>query len=435
MLRALLALCVLAAPLSASANIFDVYGMGARGIGMGGAQAAQANDYTATFYNPAALARSKRITFGGGFTFTSPELTVTRGLAESDFEAVLPQSFSGFHLGWLFPLGGVFENKLATGIVFYVPSINLVRAESLDPQTPQFYMYQNLPDQLVILASLAYEPVEWLSFGVGVQVLADVFGEARFQVDLVNGTFEQYDVRVELIPNAAATAGLHIRPVGGLDIGGTYRQEHGLQFGLPAGIAAGDVIALGLDVGGSVLYTPHQINVGVSWKFDAIDLTVSAEVDYAMWSLAPDPSPSLGIDFGGGLLDAFGLDKALDIGTERPPIELNFRDTVTPRLGLEWTPLEWLAVWSGYYVRPTAAPRASGPFNYLDNDVHAVSLGAAFTFDDPFVSGRPISIQIASQLGILPRRTVVKENRGDPVGDLEHGGFTMSVNVTVNHSF
>lgn len=436
MLRLITALALVALAPAARANIFDVYGMGARGIAMGGAQTSTVDDYSATFYNPAALARVKKIVFGGGFVFTQPQLTIRRASSESDIEAVIPDAFSGFHLGWVFPFGGALEDKLAAGVAFYVPTINLVRAQALDPQTPQFYMYQNLPDQLMILLSLAYEPVEWLSFGLGVQVLADVFGEAAFEVDIVNGTFERSNLTVELLPSAAATAGLHLGPFEGLRLGLAWRQEHALEFGLPAAIAADQTVALGLTVGGTVLYTPHTINLGASYRVESIGLTASVEVDYQLWSRAPDPSPAVGIDVGGGVLEAFGLGSALDIGTDQPPIDLGFRDTLTPRIGLEWEAAEWTRLWAGYFYRPTPAPRSTGPFNYLDNDVHAFSLGAAFTFNDPFTDEtRPISVQLGSSLGWLPRRTIVKENRDDPVGDLEHGGLTLSLNVTVNHSF
>ncbi len=253
---------------------------------------------------------------------------------------------------------------------------------------------------------------------------------------MLNGVFDHSELTVELLPSAAATAGLHFEPLEGLLIGISYRQEHGLRFGLPADITAVDALRLGLDVAGSVLYTPHHINTGVAYTFDEIGLTASVEVGVALWSLAPDPSPSVGIDLGGGLIDAFGLSDALDIGTDLPPIDLSFRDTITPRIGLEWAALDWFTAQLGYYYRPTPAPRATGPFNYLDNDVHGISAGTTFTFIDPFSDERrPIHVQLGASVGILPNRTVIKTSPDDPVGDLQHGGHTLSLNLTVNHSF
>ena len=449
--RTLLALCVCVAA-SAHASIFDIYGFNARALGMGGALTAPVDDWTATFYNPAAITRQKRVTFGAGFMLTVPELSVGRsvpicldapsactalyGATWSDRDTVLPGTFSGVTLGWVIPFGGIFDNHLAFAFAVYLPTVNIVRAEALDPQTPQFYMYQNLPDQLVILASLAYEPLDWLSLGFGIQVLANVYGTASFDLDVVNGTLNRQDINVELRPKAAVTGGMHIEPMHGLRIGVTYRQAIGLEFGLPADIDVGEVAGLQLDVKGRVLYSPHQINTGVSWSFDRPKLTLSAEVDVALWSQAPDPSPRVAVDFKGKLLDAFGLQDAIDVATEAPPVELHFKDTVSPRIGVEWAPAEWVKLRGGYFYRPSPAPRASGPNSYLDNDVHGFAFGAAFIYDDPLgVHRKPVSLEIGNQFGWLPSRTVYKDNVNDPVGDLQHGGFTYSLGVSVNHSY
>jgi len=50
------------------ASAGNFFGVGARAMGMGGAYIAVANDATALFYNPAGLARVKRIEFSGGLT-------------------------------------------------------------------------------------------------------------------------------------------------------------------------------------------------------------------------------------------------------------------------------------------------------------------------------------------------------------------------------
>ena len=79
-MRRLLVLLVLLGSLPAGANIFDIYGFNPRGISLGSAMVSEVDDYTATFYNPAALTRHKHITLGGGFTFSIPRLTVGRSV-------------------------------------------------------------------------------------------------------------------------------------------------------------------------------------------------------------------------------------------------------------------------------------------------------------------------------------------------------------------
>ncbi|MCK4385839.1 MAG: outer membrane protein transport protein [candidate division Zixibacteria bacterium] len=74
---ALLPCCLLFFPVSANSQQLGVvdeatagnfFGVGARALGMGGAHIAVANDATALVYNPAGLARVKRIEFSGGLT-------------------------------------------------------------------------------------------------------------------------------------------------------------------------------------------------------------------------------------------------------------------------------------------------------------------------------------------------------------------------------
>jgi long-subunit fatty acid transport protein len=436
----------------AHANIFDLYGFNARGIGLGGALVSLADDHTGTYYNPAALTQAQKIRFGAGFIMTKPVLHVNRmrpvcldvvSVCESQFgsqystrESVLPQGFSGFTLGWVFPFGGFFENRLAFGFAVYLPSLNIVRAEALDPQTPHFYLYQNLPDQTVILASLAYRPWDWLSIGGGIQVLANVFGEASMDLHVLQGTFEKRDFEMSLIPKVAATAGVWLKPTDGLRIGFSYRQALDLTFGLPAPIGLGDTLALDLDIGGRVLYSPHQFGLGVSYELHNPDVIISAQVDYAMWSLAPDPSPRVAVDLSGTLVDGLGLGRALDISTENTSIRLGFRDTWTPRLGVEWTTTSWLQVRGGYFFRPSPAPAATGMTSYLDNSVHGFSGGVTFMFDDPFqVHPNPVHLALAGQVGWLPNQHVVKESTVGGVGDLEHGGLTYSLAVSITHTY
>src|SRR4030042_2570855 len=50
------------------ASAGNFFGIGARAMGMGGAQIATANDASGLVYNPARLAKVKRIEFSGGMT-------------------------------------------------------------------------------------------------------------------------------------------------------------------------------------------------------------------------------------------------------------------------------------------------------------------------------------------------------------------------------
>ena len=429
---------------AAVANPYDLFGFNPRAISMGGAMVAAARDYTTTYYNPGAMTVGKQMRLGLGVSLTLPELYVDREIPDGEIpdgddvkDSVLPGFAGGVTLGWLYPLGGIFEDKLALGVSLYLPIGRLLRVQGFDRQRPQFYMYQNLQDKLMFLAAVAFEPVEWFSFGGGIQVLADLTGRANLDLDIVDGRFERREFTVDITPTAAPIIGMHFRPVPGLSLGAVWRGSSQLSFALPVRVAEGEAFELELLVAQTVLYSPHQIAVGASYDIDVIDLTVSLDLTVMLWSLAPDPSPRLRVDVAGTLLEALGLQNALDISARTPAVQMGFIDTANTALGVEWhSPLDWFVIRAGYQFRPTPAPRATGATAYLDNDAHVLSLGAGFTFLDPLkVHVHPLTVDLAVQSIVLPRRTVLRSEPGDPIGDLSHGGVLWSMSLAVSHAW
>jgi long-chain fatty acid transport protein len=449
--RLLVALLLVATP--AHASVYDIYGANPRGLSMGQALTAAVTDYTATYYNPAALTVLERMSYGIGFQASFPFLEVERALpfcggsasacaqqygpgGSSRFDSVLPRAFSGFTLGALTPFGGLLDNRVAFGITAYLPANNLIRAEGLDPQRPQFYAYQSLPDKFNILGALAYKPVDWLSLGLGFQVLANLDGDVRLELDVLNHTYERADIVVKVKPKANLTAGLLFMPTDELRVGVAWRGELDLFYRLPVTAELGSPLRLAIDVSETVLYQPHQIAFGISYRLADPDLLLSADLVWSLWSMAPDPSPHVSLDVGGSLIDGLGLGETLDVNTAGRTLELGFVDTLSPRFGLEYTPIRWMTLRGGYLYRPTPAPRQTGATNYLDNDAHGASLGLAFTFSDPLdVHPNPVVLEAGNQLTILSRRTVFKASESDPVGDLSHGGLVYSVGISVSHSY
>lgn len=421
-------------PGTAAASLLDIYGFNPRGTAMGNAQAAVADDYTATFYNPAAMTQRKQINVGAGFIATVPSLHIDRDAHHSDVPNELPPSFAGVNLGALFPLGGLLENRLAIGLALYLPTLNLLRAEGIDAQVPQYYLFQNLPDKYDLLGAAAFEFGPWLSVGAGVQVLAGLDGAVDLHVDLTNRTVAQRAVNVEVSPVAAPTVGLFSRPIAPLRLGASWRGALSLDYRLPTRLVITELVDLNLDIGGTVLYSPHVFNVGAAWTFSAIDLVASAEVSHALWSRAPDPSPRFEIDIEGDLVRGIGLGDRLDVGNGAD-IELGFVDTTTVRLGLEQRPTESLAVRAGYAFRPTPAPVPTEAFNYIDGDAHLLSLGAGVSFRDPLeIRENQLHLDVAWQLTLLNEVRVEKTlGARDPVGDYSAGGRIHSISVSLRH--
>lgn len=435
-----IALVAMLLPSVAAASIFDIYGFNPRGTAMGNAQAAAADDFTATFYNPGALTQRKRVHVGAGFVATFPRLHIDREFASADQRGVdneLPPDFSGFNMGALFPIGGLIGNRVAIGIAMYLPTNNLIRGEGIDPQVPQFYRYQNLPDKYVILAAAAFEFTPWLSAGLGAQVLAGLDGQVSVELDLANRRVGTRSVVVDLGPTAAPTAGVLVQPLGpdgGLRVGASWRSAIQLDYALPSVIIIGDVLNMALDIHGTVLYSPHYINFGASHTFERIGLTASGEVSYALWSRAPDPSPKFGVDVQGDLIDGLGLGENLDVGSGAP-VDLNFRNVAVYKIGFEHRPNETLAMRAGYTFRPTPAPVPEDAFNYVDNTAHILSFGAGVSFRDPLeIRQSKVHLDLVYQATLLTDEDVVKRTDAlDPVGDYTAGGTIHSVGIAFRH--
>lgn len=433
---AALAALMSAAASPAAASVLEIYGFTARGTAMGGAQTAAAEDYSATFYNPGALTVPKKVIVGAGFVGMLPRLSVDRDFItpdQRDVTASLPADAGGFTLGALFPLGGRIDNRVALGVGLYVPTLALIRGEGVDSQRPQFYRYENLPDKYVLLVSGAYEITDWLSIGAGVQILAQLTGAVSIELDAPNSRIEARSIEVELRPTAAPVVGVHLRPTEGLSFGASWRGHVQLDYALPSSIKVEDLIALDLQLGGTVLYHPDIVTLGAAWQINDEWLT-SADLSYAWWSGAPDPSPRLGLDINGSLVDGLGLEDRLDNGSGAP-IDLAFKNVPQVRLGAEHTPTRALKVRGGYSWRPTPAPIPDGAYNYIDGDAHIFSVGLGFTFQDPLeIRQNPVHLDAVYQATWMTNTRVDKvAGARDPVSGYDAGGTIHFLGLTFRH--
>ncbi len=421
-----------------AASVFDVYGFGARGRGMGNAQVAAADDHTATFYNPAGLTRNKRVMVGVGLLLTQPALRIDRRPSaphQAATQATLPDAFAGLHVGAVFPLGGLIDNRVALGVALYLPTLTLLKADAIDAQIPQFYRYQSLPDKFVVLASGAFQITDWLSVGAGVQVLATLDGGIGIDLEFANRRVTQRSVQVDIQPTAAPVAGVLLRPSRTLHIGASFRDALQLEYALPSALRIDQLLTLAIDIRGTVLYTPQVFTLGATYQIEPWHLLTSADVSWARWSQAPDPSPVFTLDVQGTLPEGLGLGERLDVGNGAP-VRLRFRDVPVVRLGLEQQPHPQVHLRGGYTWRPSPAPVPTEAFNYIDTDAHVFALGGSFTFQDPLeVRRNPISIELVYQATVLTDLPVQKTaGPADPVGDYTAGGVVHSVGLGFRHA-
>jgi long-chain fatty acid transport protein len=434
---ALLAL-TLASP--AHAGGYDIFGVTPRDIGMGGAMTASVIGFSALYYNPAALTLDRADSLGLNLALSVPLLEVDREDPTATPATVLPETHANATFGWVKPIGGIFEDRLAFGVSLSLPVERLLRVQGIDPAAPQFYLYQNLQDKLLIHLGAAGDLLPWLSLGAGLQILADLNGQADLELDILAGSFDRRSMGVTLAPTFAPFAGvlIHTPPADGgqLKLGLAFRGSSRLAFDLPVLVSEGEALDLDISVSQTVLWTPHQFALGLAYTLDDPAFTLSLDLAYALWSEAPDPSPRLSVDFDGQLLTAFGLEDALDLSVKNQPLALGFSDTLTARIGAEWSPNGALTLRGGYFFRPTPAPPQTGSTAYLDNDAHVLSLGLGFAFQNP-VRARNAIVELdwSLQATILPRRTVYRSAPDHPGGDLSHAGHLWHTSLGVIHRF
>ncbi len=438
MKRLLCAALLTALPATAHANPWDLFGFNARAISMGGAHTAMTDDFTAVHYNPAGLTVATEASFGFGYMLGRSALKLDFERTNREIAELNPPSMDGVTFGALFPMGGRrFRNRVVAGLAINVPTDSLLNGQALDPATPHWYMYQALPRRIVATLGIGVLPVEWISIGAGVQILAGVQGQLLYELDIVAGRFSQKNVTFDIVPTASPSFGIELRPFPGLRVGAQYRASIQSDVELPVDVQITGVADLYVATAFNVQYTPHQLTFGVSYVLEDLGLLFGADLVYALWSGAPDPSVTSSIDVGGDLVEGTGLDNALDApapGQERA-VDLAFRNTLSARFGAEQT-LGAFSLRGGYAVRPSPAPQQTSGTNYVDATAHIFSLGAGVRFLDPLGAlENPLIIDVGGALHFVPTRRYQKVDRQDPVGDFSAGGAIFVAGLTLRYEF
>ncbi len=439
---------LLLAPATAVASPLSILGGGARGIGMGEAQVAAADDPTATFYNPALLTRRLRVTFGAGFQLVKPNVTIVEQAPFFDDEnqPVFPSDFVQWNLGVIFPLGGKVKNRIVLGLGASLPNGFLVRVKAIDSKSPSFVLYEFSVRKLTLAPCFALLLTDWLSVGAGLQILADFGGTgARVDVDLFARKVDHREALVDLVPRESLVAGVTLGPFEGLTVGASFRQELGLDFSLPAYIVLEDVGVLDLKLRGTTLWTPNEITVGTAYAVPGLGLTLAFDLTWSQWSRAPSPELLVELDSGGPVLDGLGLSDALDLCSDRVvesqdgktlcvPNSPGFVDVVSPKFGVEYRVSEVVTLRGGAWLRPTPVPDQVGKTNYLDATTFHASLGASFTFADPLeIFSQPVTFDAATQAAFLKERIVDKGSDGQP--EYRFGGTLFQLAASLRYQF
>jgi long-chain fatty acid transport protein len=423
------------------ANPLDPFGFGSRGAAMGGALAADARSFDASYYNPAGLARAEGLELGIGY-FRASHYLKTNG-HDTDVDAV-----KGLVGGIVAP-GTVLRIPFAFGIGVHLPDDRISRVRAFRQETPRWELYDNRNQRLYLAANVALSPTPWLQIGGGLSFMSstqghlDISGLAnvfhvedstlRHQVDadLTSVRYPQLGARVALSDRAALAV--------------VYRGQFKLRLDLTAYLH-GDISQLTtaeyqLETHSVNNFLPQQLVVGGSWLVTE-DLRAALDVTWVNWSAYVPAVAHLDVRLeipppAGGWPNGI-VPPQTPAPSRIVPIEMH--DRAVPHLGLEWRVLARRR-WEGFaragyeYDKSPIGPQG-GLTNYIDRDRHALSLGLGARAIAPLreLSG-DVRLDAHLQLSELSSATTVKRDPADLVGDYTATGHIWTLGATLTVGF
>lgn len=308
------------------------------------------------------------------------------------------------------------------GLSLHKPDLQIARISFRPATEPQFVLYEAAQQRLALdlVGALRYGR---FAVGGGAAIALGVAGPG-VAVDVAqdaNGPRADGSLDIALGYRFAPLIGAAVR-LGRLQIGAAFRGELSVDLSL--------LTVVNVDLEGNPLngtttvfvrgpsgYEPPRAGVGARLLV-LRGLRAFAALEYAAYSAAPAPIADVDIDV------ELATKPALKKGRF---IEPRFRDTLSPKLGLEWrwpsaplppsflgepslAPDPWrVALRAGYAHAPSPVPPQTGFTSYADAPRHTVGFGAAYHVGDVF--GIDLSLSAAFQLHALETR---REEKASP---------------------
>ncbi|MGD0528922.1 MAG: outer membrane protein transport protein [Polyangiaceae bacterium] len=431
----------------AHANPLDAFGFGSRETAMGGAVAADVSDFSASYYNPAGLAKARGFELSIGY-FRADHYLYMNGL-NSGVDPV-----KGIVGGAVVP-GKVYGLPFAIGVGLHLPDDRLTRVEALAQDQPRWELYDNRNQRLWFGVNAAISPFPWLQIGGGVTFMAatlatlDISGHIdliepydsslRHQVlaDLKAVTYPDFGARVEITKRFAMA--LVYRGQFSLDLNVAANVKAGIGAG-----AAGDIttLALGLQTDTIDSFLPQQVVLGGSYELSD-DLRTNLDVTWVNWGAYVPPVTKIEEQLSVPIPPGTTLPGGIAVPTAPAPTVVTpiaIHDTFVPHVGVEWRALarpSWEGfVRGGYEYDRSPIGAQTGTTNYVDRDRHAFSAGLGVRILEPGkVLPGDVRFDVHGQLSVLPTETTTKNDPSDLVGDYTAGGHIWNVGMTATVGF
>lgn len=358
----------------ANASVFDEFGVDATGIAMGNARTASANDWTATYYNPAGITQSRESVgfnfivaanhlsvkpFGTGFTNNNNR--VTEGIAVGITHRFLAD-FIRVGIGLYTPLGDTQQQ-----ITHYADQNEAYLTNKL-----YFEFLENTTEQQIILPTIAFRVLPFLSIGGGLSLFVKSMtysheyfpnptNQAYWYMNLDNT--QQYTY--------VANVGILFHPSDRFKVGFSYMSADDFPI---TGAAFVHLNAGALPIASQItqtidtilFYTPAHASLGVMYK-PLHNLELNGDLTWVGYSSYID-------NHNGRPQNETYVDPATGITYAGQ----GFNDIYIPKLGVAYKPVSTWCVMGGYEYIPTPVPPQMRQTNYVDSVKNVLSTGVSY---------------------------------------------------------
>lgn len=368
--------------LTLQANLLeDLFGVGARAKAMGGTGVASANDFSATYYNPAQLSGCKNETVVLGYNTLNTDFNTVSGSASIPSHHLKKKGALSF--------GGCLDLPAKFNLGLYA-AMNPSSIASFEAKTvtadPIFPLYWDGFDLPSIMISSSFELLGGLSVGGGMSLTVDakVASTTKVEAGITGGTISELSAKVDVLPQISSIIGLSYSPWKWVTFGAAYRSEITTKYDIEADVVIEvyyPEFNTSLNPKGSISFSPNQAAFGISLR-PVKQLEVTSDVTWYEFSRYQGP---------------FAV-----------PHPIDFFSIFVPRVGIEYVHDKFLALRAGYQYRPTPGPTpASADLNLLDNDVHTASVGMGAKWE--ISESITLHVDCYGSIGFMPLKEVRKD--------------------------
>ena len=352
-------------PPTAAASEPELYGPGTRAPALGGTGISYGDDFEATYENPAGLVFGHTRRLVVGFAAGRTSLAI-------DGQPHSASDTNGLFLGAQLPLplGGVMEGRLTLGLLMYLPTNVVNRAQNPFSDVPALSLLDNRTQTVSVTIGAGARISRSLSLGVGVLALAALVGSIDLQADAAGHFTAQSNE--QLTASYAPIAGVRFDPAARWHLGASFRGASLSRYDITvrsdlAALLHGVLALPTLHLGGVSQYDPLEAGAEVSFSPSPRWL-IALGLTYARWSAMPPP-----------------VDPVTPTPDFAPrPGMPDFRDVAIPRAGVEWQRAEGAlrtTLRAGYFFAPSPA-RDDPQHSQLDAHRHVFGGGLAIDYEN-----------------------------------------------------